>query len=42
MLIAWRSKRWWNFCMTEVEKKEVEQIFNIYNMEVWKHFARKT
>ena len=27
MLIAWRSKRWWNFCMSEVEKKEVEQIF---------------
>ena len=27
MPIAWDSKRWWNFCMSEDEKKEIELIF---------------
>ena len=27
MLIAWHPKRWWNFCMSEDEKKEIEPIF---------------
>ena len=25
--IAWYPKRWWNFCMLEDEKKEIEPIF---------------
>ena len=24
---AWHPKRWWNFCMLEEEKKEVEAVF---------------
>ena len=27
MLIAWHPKRWWNFCVSEDEKKEIEPIF---------------
>ena len=27
MLIAWHPRRWWNFCMTEDEKKEIELVF---------------
>ena len=27
MPIAWHSKRWWNFCMSENEKKDIEPIF---------------
>ena len=27
MHIAWYPKRWWNFCMSEDEKKEKEPIF---------------
>ena len=27
MPIAWHPRRWWNFCMSEDEKKEVEVIF---------------
>ena len=27
MPIAWHPKRWWNFCMSEDEKKEIEPIF---------------
>ena len=27
MPIAWHPKRWWNFCMSEDEKKETEPIF---------------
>ena len=27
MPIAWPPKRWWNFCMSEDEKKEIEPIF---------------
>ena len=25
--IVWHPKRWWNFCLSEDEKKEVEPIF---------------
>ena len=25
--IVWYRKRWWNFCMSEDEKKEIEPIF---------------
>ena len=46
MLIAWHSKRWWHFCMSEDEKKEIKLIFlsnafNVYNMEVLKHLDTK-
>ena len=27
MPIAWHPKRWWNFCMSEDEKKEMDPIF---------------
>ena len=27
MPIAWRPKRWLNFCISEDEKKEIETIF---------------
>ena len=27
MPIAWHPKRWWNFYMSENEKKEIEPIF---------------
>ena len=27
MSVAWHPKRWWNFCMSEDEKKEIEPIF---------------
>ena len=27
MALAWHPKRWWNFCMSEDEKKEIEPIF---------------
>ena len=27
MLIEWHPKRWWNFCISEDEKKEIEPIF---------------
>ena len=26
MLVVWHSRRWWNFCMSEDEKKEIEPI----------------
>ena len=26
MPIPWRRKRWWNFCVSEDEKKEIEPI----------------
>ena len=26
MPIAWHPKRWWNFCMSEGEKKEIDPI----------------
>ena len=28
MPVAWHPNRWWNFCMSEDEKKEVEPTFN--------------
>ena len=28
MPVAWHPNRWWNFCMSEFEKKEVEPTFN--------------
>ena len=28
MPIAWHSRRGWNFCMLEDEKKEIEPTFN--------------
>ena len=27
MPIVWYPKRWWDFCMSEDEKKEIEPIF---------------
>ena len=27
MLIAWHPGRWWNLCMLEDERKEIEPIF---------------
>ena len=27
MPIAWHPKRWWNFCMSEDERREIEPIF---------------
>ena len=27
MPIVWHPKRWWDFCMSEDEKKEIEPIF---------------
>ena len=27
MAVAWHPKRWWNFCMSEDKKKEIESIF---------------
>ena len=27
MSIAWHPKRWYNFCVSEDEKKEIEPIF---------------
>ena len=27
MSIAWHPRRWWNFSMSEDEKKEIEPIF---------------
>ena len=28
MAIVRHPKRWWNFCMSEDKKKEIEPIFN--------------
>ena len=27
MIIAWHPRTWWNFCMLEDEKKDIEPIF---------------
>ena len=35
MVVAWQHTKWWDCCMSEVEKKEVEPIFtdkNSYNV----------
>ena len=29
MSIAWHSKRWWNFCILQDEKKDIESIFTV-------------
>ena len=48
MPIAWHPERWWNFCMSEDEKKEIEPNFTewlnkcasaVSNIEVLKHFG---
>ena len=44
MPIARHPKRWWNICMSEDEKREIEPIFteypfNVYNLEVLRHFV---
>ena len=47
MPIAWDPKRWWNFCMSEDEKKDKKRFllrgrksaFVVYNMAVLKHFG---
>ena len=46
MPIARHPKRWWNICMSEDEKREIEPIFteypfNAYNLEVLRHFVTK-
>ena len=50
MSIVWHPKKWWNFCVSENEKKEKEAIFTegfqkgvlvVYNMGVLKHFRTK-
>ena len=28
MSIVWHPERWWNFCMSEDEKKGIETIFS--------------
>ena len=44
MPIAWHPKRWWNFCMSQGEKKKemnqflLSNCFNVYSMEVIGHF----
>ena len=48
MPIACHPKRWWNFGMTEDQKKEIEPIFIekfasvVYNLEVLKHYVTNT
>ena len=44
LLTALHPKRWWNFCISEDEKKDIEPIllsddFNVYNMEALGHFG---
>ena len=29
MLVAWYPRRWWNCCMLQDEKKEIEPIFTV-------------
>ena len=45
--IAWHPNRWWEWCLSEDEKKEIDPMFieefekhasEVYNMEVLKHF----
>ena len=41
MPVAWHLNRWWNFCVPEGEKKEIEVIFtdnafNAFNLRVLK------
>ena len=48
MPIVWHPNRWWDFWVSEDEKKEIDAMFNeellkcmsvVYNMEVFKHFV---
>ena len=44
MLIAWFPRKWWNFCMSEDQKKEIEQFllsntFSVYTILVLKCFV---
>ena len=50
MAIVWHLKRWWNWCLPEDEKNEIEPIFIeelqkcasvVYQMEVLKHFVEE-
>ena len=50
MAIVWHLKRWWNWCLPEDEKNEIEPIFIeelqkcasvVYHMEVLKHFIEE-
>ena len=43
MPIAWQPKRWWHFCMSEDEKKEINRFLlsnaiNVSSLEVLGHF----
>ena len=31
MVVAWQHTKWWDWCMSEIEKKEVEPIFTDKN-----------
>ena len=44
MLIAWFPRKWWNFCTSEDQKKEIEQFllsntFSVYTILVLKCFV---
>ena len=50
MPVAWHLKRWWDWCMSEDEKKEINLMFIeelqkcasvIYNIRVLKHFVEE-
>ena len=50
MVIAWHPKRWWDWCVSEDEKKEIDPMFIeelqkftsvVDNMEVLKHFVEE-
>ena len=50
MLLTWHLRRWWDFCMSEDEKKNkynkfsLINVFNasvVYNMDVLEHFGTK-
>ena len=48
MPVAWHPNRWWDWCMSEDEKKEIDPMFIeelqkyalvVYNMGVLKNFV---
>ena len=48
MPVAWHAKIWWDWCVSEDVKKEIDPIFIeellkcvsvVYNMGLLKHFA---
>ena len=49
MPVAWHPKIWWNFCVSEDEKKEIDwyllrvckSALEVYTMAVLKHFGTK-